>query len=123
MSASLPVSAPRGQTYLADKVIAKVAAQAAREATNASEAPSDLAVDAGHRPRAEVRRRNARDGRGAELRVVLDLVFPAPIAALASQVRANVRERVETLCGEAVRYVDVHVDRLRVAGSGGRRVQ
>ena len=44
----------------------------------------------------------------------MPLAYPAPIALTVEAVRGNVRERVETLTGYAVRALDVTVSALAV---------
>ncbi len=53
-------------------------------------------------------------GDQVDLRLEVPLAYPAPIALTVEAVRGNVRERVETLTGYAVRGLDVTVSALAV---------
>ncbi|CAL9387232.1 hypothetical protein SUDANB58_01180 [Streptomyces sp. enrichment culture] len=91
----------RGATTIADRVVAKIAAQAAREAVG--ELPPDAS-----RPRATVvvHRDTAR------VRVHVELGYPGDIGARCGRVRRRVVERVGTLAGMRVPEVAVLVERL-----------
>lgn len=104
----------RGATSIADRVVAKIAAQAAREA--AGPAP-----EGGSKPHASVVVH--RDV--ARVAVSLDLDYPTDIGARCGAVRGRVRARVEELVGMEVHEVTVQVERLhspltRQAGPRGR---
>ena len=102
------VAAERGSTTIVERVVAKVAAQAAREALRTE--PATLHVPAGqrHRPRAtaEVRERTAR------VRVIVELGYPSDIGAQCAAVRRQVASRVKELAGMDVPEVAVGVERL-----------
>jgi uncharacterized alkaline shock family protein YloU len=53
-------------------------------------------------------------GDQVDLRLEVPLAYPAPIALTVDAVRGNVRERVQTLTGYAVRALDVTVSALAV---------
>ncbi|WP_369168353.1 Asp23/Gls24 family envelope stress response protein [Streptomyces sp. R28] len=109
----LPVVPPgeRGATRIADRVVAKIASQAAREAVGAP------AKDAA-RPYADVLL--AHDT--ARVRVHLELDYPTDIGARCAAVRRHVVERVGALVGMEVPEVAVHVERLHPApGQGAAR--
>lgn len=53
-------------------------------------------------------------GDQVDVRLEVPLAYPAPIALTVEAVRSNVRERVETLTGYAVRALDVTVSALAV---------
>ncbi|MER6184462.1 hypothetical protein [Streptomyces sp. NPDC001652] len=93
----------RGATRIADRVVAKIASQAAGEAVG------DLPEGAA-RPHATVvvHRETAR------VRVHLDLGYPADIGARCARVRRHVGERVVALVGMEVSEVVVHVERLHL---------
>ncbi|MGW5421542.1 hypothetical protein [Streptomyces sp. NPDC003943] len=97
-------AAARGATTIADRVVAKIAARAAREAIDA--VPKD-----GSPPHASVVVH--RDI--AHVSVSLELDYPTDIGRQCGAVRGRVRHRVETLAGIAVHEVDVHVERLHSA--------
>jgi uncharacterized alkaline shock family protein YloU len=111
----------RGATRIADRVVAKIASQAAREAVGS------LPPDAG-RPSATVVVRpqapgSARAGgtpiQVAHVRVHVELDYPCDVGARCRQVRRRVVERVGALVGMQVPEVVVHVERLHlVAGPG-----
>ncbi|MFB6841456.1 Asp23/Gls24 family envelope stress response protein [Streptomyces sp. NPDC056361] len=91
----------RGATKIADRVVAKIAAQAAKEALDAVPA-------GGSRPHASVVVH--RDV--ARVSISLDLDYPTDIGRQCGAVRGRVRTRVEELAGMEVHEVDVQVERL-----------
>lgn len=91
----------RGATRIADRVVAKIASQAAREAVGAL--PRDAA-----RPHANVVVHHD----AVHVRVHLELGYPTDIGARCRQVRRHVTERVGALVGMQVPEVSVHVERL-----------
>ncbi|MFE0380575.1 hypothetical protein ACFW1M_34565 [Streptomyces inhibens] len=99
----------RGATRIADRVVAKIAAQAAREALR------------GESPRAHtdahatvtVHRRADRENFGeARLRIAVELGYPCDIGAQCRVVRHHVTERVKALASMDVPEVAVEVERL-----------
>ncbi|MBO1335200.1 iron-sulfur cluster assembly protein [Streptomyces sp. VRA16 Mangrove soil] len=100
--------AERGATRIADRVVAKIAAQAAREALDA--APQD-----GAPPHAAVTVHQDT----ARVRISLELGFPGDIGAQCGAVRRQVAERVRTLAGMEVPEVAVQVERLHPAQARG----
>ncbi|WP_217208625.1 Asp23/Gls24 family envelope stress response protein [Streptomyces sp. AC550_RSS872] len=110
----------RGATRIADRVVAKIASQAAREAVGGL--PEGAA-----RPYADVVvRPQAGDGTpvdAARVRVHLELDYPCDIGSRCRAVRRHVVERVGALVGMEVPEVAVHVERLHPArgqGAAGR---
>ncbi|WP_330236725.1 hypothetical protein [Streptomyces sp. NBC_00566] len=108
----------RGATRVADRVVAKIAGRAAREAL--APLPPDLAA-----PRATVSVRAKARGTGpadgiplgtARVRVALELGYPGDIGAHCTAVRRRVTERVGTLANMEVPEVVVEVERLRLPG-------
>ncbi len=91
--------AQRGALRIADRVLARIAWLAAREA---------LATAAGDPPRVKVTRSQGT----ALVRVGVDLPFPSDLAALAATVQAAVADQVSALAGVPVREVTVVVERL-----------
>ncbi|MCF1647685.1 MULTISPECIES: hypothetical protein [Streptomyces] len=106
----LPVVPPgeRGATRIADRVVAKIASQAAREAVGT------LPPDAG-RPSASV----AVHHEVAHVRVHVELDYPCDIGARCGSVRRRVVERVGDLVGMQVPEVVVQVERLHLAAAPG----
>ncbi|MEV4441772.1 hypothetical protein AB0K09_22715 [Streptomyces sp. NPDC049577] len=92
----------RGATRIADRVIAKIASQAALEAL------SDTAADDHTPPYAAV---TVYDDT-ARVRVVLELGYPVDVAARCGAVRRRVVERVRGLAGMEVPEVVITVERL-----------
>ncbi|GHF72373.1 hypothetical protein GCM10010218_62090 [Streptomyces mashuensis] len=96
--------AGRGATRIADRVVAKIASQAAREALgdvpDHHERPSAHAV--------------VHEG-AARVRVALELGYPGDIAARCRAVRHRVTERVRELAGMEVPEVTITVERLHSA--------
>ncbi|GAA3649067.1 hypothetical protein L7D48_20950 [Streptomyces sp. S1A] len=115
--------AERGATRIADRVVAKIAARAAREALDEDPGASG-APRAGKDPRAKVavRRPADRNGPNGEARVVVavELPYPCDIGARCGSVRRRVASRVRELAGMAVRQVTVEVTRLHTGPFGGR---
>lgn len=97
----------RGQTRIADRVVAKIAAQAAKEAV-------DGVPEEGAAPRATVTVH--RDT--ARVRVSLELGYPGDIGRQCGGVRRRVAERVRTLAGMDVPEVAVQVERLHRSEAG-----
>ncbi|MFD6999418.1 Asp23/Gls24 family envelope stress response protein [Streptomyces mirabilis] len=104
-------AAERGATRIADRVVAKIAAQAAREALDPlppDAVPPHATVVVHHesaRARARVR---------ARVRLHLELAYPSDIGARCNAVRCHVAERVHALTGMEVPEVTVHVERLHL---------
>ncbi|MBA2812219.1 Asp23/Gls24 family envelope stress response protein [Streptomyces sp. KM273126] len=96
--------AERGATRIADRAVAKIASQAAREAlgTLAPDAMPPHAIAVVHQDTARVR-------------VGLELDYPADIGARCAAVRRQVVQRVEALAGMDVAEVAVLVERLHLA--------
>ncbi|MGW0614562.1 Asp23/Gls24 family envelope stress response protein [Streptomyces sp. NPDC002788] len=93
----------RGGTRIADRVVAKIASQAAREAVGT------LPADAG-RPSATV----VVHHEAAHVRVHVELGYPCDIGGRCHRVRRQVVERVGSLTGMRVPEVVVHVERLHL---------
>ncbi|MFD0155002.1 Asp23/Gls24 family envelope stress response protein [Streptomyces sp. NPDC055721] len=91
----------RGATTIADRVVAKIASQAAREAL-------DAVPEGGSAPHASVVVH--RDV--ARVSVSLELAYPSDVGRQCGAVRGRVRSRVENLVGMEVHEVSVHVERL-----------
>jgi uncharacterized alkaline shock family protein YloU len=100
--------ADRGSTAIADRVVAKIAARAAREAL--PDAP-----EGGAPPHAMV----VVHHETARVRLSLELEYPSDIGAQCGAVRRHVVERVKALAGMEVPEVAVHVERLHSALSRG----
>ncbi|KOG33906.1 Asp23/Gls24 family envelope stress response protein [Streptomyces resistomycificus] len=101
---SAPAAVPpgeRGATRIADRVVAKIAGQAAREALG------ELSEDASPPYASVVVRHTA-----ARVRVHLELDYPCDIGARCGRVRRHVVERVGALVGMEVPEVAVQVERL-----------
>lgn len=102
------VAAERGATRIADRVVAKIASRAAREAVGTPPL-------GGSAPHATVAVHQNR----ARVRVHIDLDFPTDIGARCAAVRRRVIQRVEALAGMAVPEVIVQVERLHSARTRG----
>lgn len=109
----------RGRTTIADRVVARIAARAAREALGPL--PREAA-----RPQATVVVRpqppNPAGPAGtpvdaARVRVHLELDYPTDIGSRCAQVRSHVVERVGALVGMAVPEVAVQVERLHLTAA------
>ncbi|GGW55025.1 hypothetical protein [Streptomyces caelestis] len=98
----------RGATTIADRVVAKIASQAAHEAVGT------LPPGAG-RPSATV----VVHHHVVHVRVHVELDYPCDIGARCRQVRRQVVERVGALVGMQVPEVVVQVERLHLAAGPG----
>ncbi|MGW1865748.1 hypothetical protein ACWCPS_09315 [Streptomyces mauvecolor] len=99
--------AERGATRIADRVVAKIAAQAAREAL-------DEIPEAGAPPRATV----VVHQESARVRVSVELGYPGDLGGQCRAVRRHVAERVKALAGMEVPEVAVQIERLHAADAG-----
>ncbi|MFH8370722.1 hypothetical protein [Streptomyces sp. NPDC018031] len=106
------VAAERGATRIADRVVAKIASQAAREALpDTPGSPRPQAVVVVH-------------DRVARVRVAVELPYPSDLGARCGAVRVRVGERVTALAGMEVPEVAVTVERLLSPHLGrGERVR
>ncbi|MEU2157641.1 Asp23/Gls24 family envelope stress response protein [Streptomyces sp. NPDC019396] len=110
----LPPPAERGATEIPDKVVARIAARAAREALTRHVGPPLTFPSAS----ATVHEGSAR------LSLSLDLPYPLDIAGAAGRIRRDISARVAHLTGMKVSEVTLTVRRLVPAdGSGRRRVR
>lgn len=98
----------RGGLRIADKVVAKVAAQAAREALRAGPEADKLPRGRNAAPSASVAVRQS----AARIRVSVALGYPSDIGAQCGAVRRHVALRVRELVGMEVPEVAVGVERL-----------
>jgi uncharacterized alkaline shock family protein YloU len=98
----------RGATRIADRVVAKIASQAALEAVGTLPPDAD-------RPSATVVVRHE----VAHVRVHVELDYPCDVGARCRQVRRRVVERVGALVGMQVPEVVVQVERLHLAAGPG----
>jgi uncharacterized alkaline shock family protein YloU len=98
----------RGATRIADRVVAKIAAQAAHEAL----APLPPGATPPHAT-VVVRRDSAR------VRVQVDLGYPCDIGARCAAVRRRIAQRVGALTSMEVPEVAVLVERLHLAPAPG----
>jgi uncharacterized alkaline shock family protein YloU len=102
------MAAERGVTTVADRVVAKIAARAAREAL-------DGVPEGGNAPHASVTVHHG----SARVRIGLELDYPSDIGARCGAVRQRVSQRVHGLAGMEVSEVVVQVERLHSAHSRG----
>jgi uncharacterized alkaline shock family protein YloU len=110
-----PLAPPayRGSLRIGERVVEKIAARAAREATGRA-APDTKLRD----PKAGVKLRNEH----ASVRLDLDVPYPGQVKGMAGRVRQRVRSDVERLTGMPVVRIDVVVARMTRIGKGRRRV-
>jgi uncharacterized alkaline shock family protein YloU len=106
--------ADRGATRIAERVVAKLAAQAAREALRGGGQPPWPAVRGGAEATAVVRRPPGTDGTGglASVRVAVELGYPSDIGAQCGAVRRHVALVIGRLAGMEATDVTVAVERL-----------
>ena len=96
----------RGATTISDRVVARIATQAAREAGE-SAGRTEVWVS----------------GDVVTAHVKMSVPYPMPVRAAARKVRERIRGRVAELTGLTVRQVDVDVAELRRSGPGERTVR
>ncbi|MFD1659740.1 Asp23/Gls24 family envelope stress response protein [Streptomyces caeni] len=114
--------AERGATRIADRVVTKVAAQAAREALGplSPDAASPQATVVVRSPAPGPPRAGEPPAETANVRVVVELDYPCDIGGRCRAVRRRVAERVGALTGMDVYEVAVRVERLHLAPAHGR---
>ena len=118
-------SSERGWTSITDRVVEKTAAQAALEVDHVhgiSRQPISRGISRALRSGEGVEARAAIDGGMAQLRVEIEVDYPAPVRLITRQVRRHVRDRVSRLCGLTVTDVDITVAALRSETRQVRRV-
>lgn len=118
-------AAQRGRTRIADRVVEKIAARAVAEVDAATGAARQvLGVSLGSTgPDTRARVDADVDGGVVIVRASMAVRWPASVRAVTRQVRANVTDRVQTLTGLSVEYVDIEVpDLLTDTGDEDRRV-
>ncbi|GAA1884501.1 Asp23/Gls24 family envelope stress response protein [Streptantibioticus ferralitis] len=118
--AVLVPAAERGRLRIADRVVAKIAAQAAREALG--EAPQAHRVPGDRVPHVSVSVRPAavrESGRRlATVRLSVELGYPVDVRSVCAAVRRRVVEKVGALTDMDVPEVSVAVERLHSAAMG-----
>ncbi|WP_346777284.1 Asp23/Gls24 family envelope stress response protein [Streptomyces sp. HNM0575] len=100
-----------------ERVVAKVAVQAAREALRSGSAARKVPSGPAHWPRASAKLRNGT----ARVRVLVELGYPSDIGAQCAAVRRQVASRVKQLAGIDVPEVAVGVERLHSEQLDGER--
>jgi hypothetical protein len=109
-------AAERGATRISERVVARLAAQAAREAlADAAQGPP-VPRRPGGPPQATAALRRLAGGDGgqalANIRVAVELGYPSDIGAQCAAVRRHVTLRVKQLAGMDTSEVAVDVERL-----------
>lgn len=129
MEPVVPVpAAERGALRIAERVVAKLAAEAAREAVAAaSKAPPPVPRrrGGGTHATAVVRRQPADDDAGvgqASIQVAVELRYPSDIGAQCGAVRRHVTLRLRELAGMDTSHVAVAVERLHAVDGDGRAI-
>jgi uncharacterized alkaline shock family protein YloU len=128
-ASSTPVSSPstvrrtapadRGRLVLADKVVEKVAGQAASEVPGVLGREGGVLgvgghADTGARPAVDVDLGHD----SADLSLAVGVAYPGSVRQVTSRLRDHVARRVEALTGVSVHRVDVDVRFLHVPGVG-----
>ncbi|WP_079110822.1 Asp23/Gls24 family envelope stress response protein [Streptomyces roseifaciens] len=125
-------AAERGATRIADRVVAKIASQAAREALSGAPArggPVGVSAKGVPTTGADVSPPYATvtvHDDVARVRVAVELAYPSDIGAQCGAVRRRIAERVRALAGMEVPEVAVSVERLHsvhTASAGRERVR
>jgi uncharacterized alkaline shock family protein YloU len=112
----------RGRLVLSDRVIEKIAGQAATEVVATSGRPGGFLglgaeTDANARPRVDV----TLSAESADLALAVGIAYPGSIRRATQEVRDHVTERVETLTGVDVRRVDIDVTFLALSDGTPRQ--
>ncbi|MFD3588004.1 Asp23/Gls24 family envelope stress response protein [Streptomyces sp. NPDC058683] len=111
----LPPPAERGATVIPDRVVARIAVQAARAAQSRRAAvPPDR-----DRPAAPTASAVTRTG-SVRLHLAMDLPYPADIPQVCERIQQDVAERVAQLTGLKVGEVTLTVQRLVTAAGANR---
>ncbi len=129
LSADAPVPGPlddRGRLVVADRVVEKIASQAATEVDRATGAPrrvlglslGSATGSAEDRPQVSAHV----DWPVATVSVVMSVAWPAPVLEVTEQVRRHVEEQLATLAGVRTAGVDIRVTALPGPRSRDRRV-
>ncbi|WP_442814520.1 hypothetical protein [Streptomyces sp. NBC_01808] len=110
---------------MADRVVAKIAMQEAREALRArspahTQGPAAGSTTATARAKVSVRPQGGNGFGQAQVQVSVDLDYPTQIGIQCAEVRRRVSERVESLAGMTILQVAVRVERLRGPQASGR---
>ncbi|MFJ2736351.1 MULTISPECIES: Asp23/Gls24 family envelope stress response protein [unclassified Streptomyces] len=114
-AAGLPPPAERGATVIPDRVVARIATQAARTAQSRRAAlPPDPSGPAAPSASATVRSGSVR------LHLTMELPYPTDIPHVCERIQQDVAERVAQLTGLLVGEVTLTVRRL-VTASGANR--
>ncbi|MFJ4523700.1 Asp23/Gls24 family envelope stress response protein [Streptomyces sp. NPDC088810] len=114
-ASGLPPPAERGATVIPDRVVARIATQAARTAQSRRAAvPPDRSASEAPSASAAVRTGSVR------LHLALDLPYPTDIPHVCERIRHDVAERVAQLTGLRVGEVTLTVRRL-VTAAGAKR--
>ena len=115
-------AATRGRLEIADRVIERIAAQAAAEVDRATGTPRRmLGVSVGSptdRPDVSARV----DGHVAIVDVVMSVAWPAPVIQVTEQVRARIVQQLADLAGVRAAQVDIRVTSLVSEQRDDRRV-
>lgn len=109
--------ADRGRLVIADKVITKIAVQAAREASAATGHGGAASARGGAMPAAPRVRVSLTDN-VARLTVELGVTFPRPMRATVTEIQRHLSRRLKQLAGVDVARVDVRIVRLSVEAPG-----
>ncbi|MEU7048215.1 Asp23/Gls24 family envelope stress response protein [Streptomyces eurythermus] len=111
----LPPPAERGATVIPDRVVARIATQAARTAQSRRAAvPPERGGPTAPSATAAVRTGSVR------LHLALDLPYPTDIPRVCERIRRDVAERVAQLTGLRVGEITLTVRRLVTAAGAGR---
>lgn len=111
----------RGRTVLADRVVAKVAAQACAEVDHVHPTSPALAGRVLHQQPAIAADADV-DGHLVQLRVQVAVDYPVSLAGVTAALREHVTSRMTQLCELTVTDMDIRVAELRYDSAPGRRV-
>lgn len=117
-----PDPASRGRLVVEDRVVERIAAQAAAEVDRATGSPHRVLglPLGGSRDRPQVSAHV--DWPVATVAVTMSVVWPSPVLEVTEQVRRHVEDRLAALAGVRTAGVDVHVTALPGARRSDGRV-
>lgn len=122
-SAADDINGGPGRLTIADRVVEKIASQAANEVDRATGAPRRvLGVHVGGDDRAPQVDAHV-DGGIATVSIVMSVAWPSPVREVTRRVRAQVTERLADLAGITRAQVDIRVSALSAETTTERRVR
>ena len=108
----------RGSLHVADKVVHKIARQAAREVEHTAELPARLSDRIPGRRHRSSRVSTVISEHSVAVHVTIAVEYPYPVVQVTREVRGHVTDVVTRMCDLRVTSVDVDVQFLRRSEAG-----